>query len=77
MLSGSGLGATAITTLAAAGFSTIAATRIRLMVESRRTGNRLEMIRSAILACIMSICAAAAFYGTLIRVVSSLTSTTR
>ena len=74
--SASDLVLTAFTALAAAGFLQIARGRALLMLESRRTGNRLEMVRSAILAGVMSLFAMGAAYATLVRVISALTTTT-
>lgn len=64
------LGYLAVTTLASVGFASIAAGRVRLAFESHRDGNRMELVRSTIMAVIMSLFAAAAGYGAVVRLAS-------
>lgn len=56
--------------LAAAGFASIVARRVRLALVSRRSGQRLEFVRSVAMAALMSFCAFAAAYGTITRIIS-------
>lgn len=56
-----------LTALAAAGFASVAASRFRLAADSYRLGNRLELVRSSILGLVMSLFAAGAGYGALMR----------
>lgn len=57
----------ALCALAAAGFASIAVSRFRLAAGSHRLGNRLELIRSTVLGLVMSLFAAGASYGALMR----------
>jgi hypothetical protein len=63
------LGYLVFTALALVGFASGAASRVRLALESHRSGDRLEMVRSTILAMLMSLFAVGAAYGTVIRIV--------
>lgn len=59
----------AITALGSVGFASIAASRVRLALESQRSGDRLEMVRSTILAVVMSLFAVCAGYGGVVGIV--------
>ena len=61
--------------LAAMGFAGIVIGRVRLAVTSYRLGNRFELVRSTILAFIMSLFVLAATYVTVLRLISALSHT--
>lgn len=63
------IGLSVVAALAAVGFGTIAAQRVRLVLESWRAGHRLEAIRSGIVAAITAVFASGAAYVAFVRLV--------
>ena len=57
--------------LATTGLATNVVDRAKLALESYRSGNRLELVRSTIVALVMALLAAAACYGVIVRVVAT------
>ena len=66
------LGFIAFTGLAAVGFAGAVTNRVKLALASHRSGNRLELVRSIIVALIMALFVALAIYATLSRVLVTL-----
>jgi hypothetical protein len=66
------LGWIAVSGPAAVGFAGIAMSRLRLAAEGRRAGNRLELVRSTVLALVMTLFAGAAAYGMVVRLVAMI-----
>lgn len=62
------LGFIALTGLATVGFAGSVADRVKLALASYRSGNRVELIRSIIVALIMALFVALAIYATLSRI---------
>jgi len=66
------VGLIVVTGLAAIGFAGAALTRAMLAMQSHRSGNRTESIRSSAIALVMSLFTALAAYATIARIAVSL-----